>query len=99
MVIVDEAHHLEWSQQSASPEYLFIEQLGLRSPSLILLTATPEQLGQESHFARLRLLDADRFHSFAAFVDEEKQFEPVAEAAQLLLSDQPLTADVQAPYR
>ena len=95
MVIVDEAHHLEWSQQSASPEYLFIEQLGLRSPSLILLTATPEQLGQESHFARLRLLDADRFHSFAAFVDEEKQFEPVAEAAQLLLSDQPLTADVQ----
>ncbi|ESS72333.1 RNA polymerase-associated protein RapA [Methyloglobulus morosus KoM1] len=95
MVIVDEAHHLEWNQQSASPEYLFVEQLGLRSPSLILLTATPEQLGQESHFARLRLLDADRFHSFSAFVEEEKQFEPVAEAAKLLLSDLPLTADVQ----
>ena len=95
MVIVDEAHHLEWNQQVASPEYLFVEQLGLRTPSLILLTATPEQLGQESHFARLRLLDADRFHNFAAFVEEEKQFEPIAEAAKLLLSDLPLTVDVQ----
>jgi ATP-dependent helicase HepA len=95
MVIVDEAHHLEWNQQSASPEYLFVEQLGIRSPSLILLTATPEQLGQESHFARLRLLDPDRFFSFSAFVEEEKQFEPVAEAAKLLLSNQPLSSDVQ----
>jgi ATP-dependent helicase HepA len=96
MVIVDEAHHLEWSQQAASPEYLFIEQLGLRSPSLILLTATPEQLGQESHFARLRLLDADRFYSFRTFIKEEQQFEPIADAAKLLLSDQPLTADIQS---
>jgi ATP-dependent helicase HepA len=95
MVIVDEAHHLEWSQQYASPEYLFVEQLGFRSPSLILLTATPEQLGQESHFARLRLLDEDRFYSFAAFVEEEKQFEPVAEAAKMLLSDEPLNEDIQ----
>ncbi|WP_411726210.1 RNA polymerase-associated protein RapA [Methyloglobulus sp.] len=95
MVIVDEAHHLEWNQKAASPEYRFVEQLGLRSPSLILLTATPEQLGQESHFARLRLLDADRFYSFSAFVEEEQLFEPVAEAAKLLLSDQLLTTDVQ----
>ncbi len=95
MVIVDEAHHLEWNQQSASPEYQFIEQLGFRSPSLILLTATPEQLGQESHFARLRLLDPDRFYSFSAFVEEEKQFEPVAEAAKLLLGNQPLSDEVQ----
>ena len=96
MVIVDEAHHLEWNQQSASPEYQFVEQLGLRSPSLILLTATPEQLGQESHFARLRLLDADRFYSFSAFVEEEKQFEPIADAAKLLLGDQVLNTEVQA---
>jgi ATP-dependent helicase HepA len=95
MVIVDEAHHLEWNQQSASPEYQFVEQLGLLSPSLILLTATPEQLGQESHFARLRLLDADRFYSFSAFIEEEKQFEPVAEAAKLLLGGQALSEAVE----
>lgn len=91
MVIVDEAHHLEWSEQSVSPEYRFVEQLGLLTPSLILLTATPEQLGKESHFARLRLLDPDRFYSFAAFVEEERLFEPVADAAKVLLADQALT--------
>ncbi len=90
MVIVDEAHHLEWSDQNPSPEYLFVERLGQVSPSLILLTATPEQLGKASHFARLRLLDPDRFYSFAAFLEEEKQFEPVADAAKLLLADKPL---------
>ncbi|MDP2902631.1 MAG: RNA polymerase-associated protein RapA [Methylovulum sp.] len=90
MVIVDEAHHLEWSEQAASADYLFVEQLALRSPSLILLTATPEQLGKESHFARLRLLDPDRFYSFASFLEEERQFEPVAHAAKLLLTDKPL---------
>ena len=90
MVIVDEAHHLKWSEQAASPEYQFIEQLSLQTPSLILLTATPEQLGKESHFARLRLLDPDRFYSFSAFVEEERLFEPVANAAKLLLAEQTL---------
>jgi len=96
MVIVDEAHHLEWSEQAVSPGYLFVEQLALRTPSLILLTATPEQLGKESHFARLRLLDPDRFYSFAAFLEEERQFEPVANAAKVLLSDKPLDDEAAA---
>ncbi len=95
MVIVDEAHHLEWSEQAPSPDYLFVEQLGQISPSLILLTATPEQLGKESHFARLRLLDPDRFYSFAAFLEEERLFEPVANAAKLLLAEEALDEDAQ----
>ncbi|MCK9394707.1 MAG: RNA polymerase-associated protein RapA [Methylobacter sp.] len=95
MVIVDEAHHLEWSEQAPSPDYLFVEQLGSISPSLILLTATPEQLGKESHFARLRLLDPDRFYSFAAFVEEERLFEPVANAAKSLLAKETLNEDAQ----
>jgi ATP-dependent helicase HepA len=96
MVIVDEAHHLEWSETAPSADYLFVEQLALRSPSLILLTATPEQLGKASHFARLRLLDPDRFYSFAAFLEEEHQFAPVAQAANYLLDDKPLTEDATA---
>ncbi len=95
MVIVDEAHHLEWSEQAPSADYLFVEQLAQISPSLILLTATPEQLGKESHFARLRLLDPDRFYSFAAFVEEEHLFEPVANAAKSLLADKPLDEEEQ----
>ena len=95
MIIVDEAHHLEWSEQRASPEYQFIEQLSIQTPSLILLTATPEQLGKESHFARLRLLDPDRFYSFSAFVEEERLFEPVANAAKSLLAEQALNKEDQ----
>jgi ATP-dependent helicase HepA len=95
LVIVDEAHHLEWSETAPSADYSFVEQLGQISPSLILLTATPEQLGKESHFARLRLLDPDRFYSFAAFLEEEKTFEPVANAAKSLLADKSLNDEEQ----
>jgi ATP-dependent helicase HepA len=91
MVIVDEAHHLEWSEANPSSEYLFVEQLGLQTPSLILLTATPEQLGKKSHFARLRLLDPDRFYSYSQYLEDEKQFEPVANAARALLAEEALT--------
>ncbi len=86
IVVVDEAHHLEWNEQSPSADYLFVEQLAFTTPGLILLTATPEQLGKESHFARLRLLDPDRFYQFDKFLAEEECFEPVAEAARLLIS-------------
>jgi len=95
MVVVDEAHHLQWSEAAPSAEYLFVEQLGQTSPSLILLTATPEQLGKESHFAQLRLLDPDRFYNFAAFVEEERQFEPVANAAKVLLANEPLDQETR----
>jgi len=95
IVVVDEAHHLEWSEQSPSADYLFVEQLALTTPGLILLTATPEQLGKESHFARLRLLDPDRFYQFDQFLAEEQQFEPVANAARLLISGDLITEQQQ----
>jgi ATP-dependent helicase HepA len=95
IIVIDEAHHLEWSEQSPSAGYLFVEQLAKMVPGLILLTATPEQLGKESHFARLRLLDPDRFHSFSAFLEDEQMFEPVAEIANLLIAGDHLSADEQ----
>lgn len=95
MVVVDEAHHLEWNEQAPSPDYLFVEQLAHSVVGLILLTATPEQLGKESHFARLRLLDPDRFYSYQQFVQEETQFAPVAELANQLISGQALSSAEQ----
>ena len=95
IVVVDEAHHLEWNEQNPSNDYLFVEQLAKASPGLILLTATPEQLGKQSHFARLRLLDPDRFYQFEQFVKEEALFEPVADAARLLISGEPITKKEQ----
>lgn len=84
MLIVDEAHHLFWTEQDASDEYRLIEQLAAQVPSLLLLTATPEQLGVESHFARLRLLDADKFHDLDAFRAQEAAYQPVSELIEQL---------------
>ena len=87
LCVVDEAHHLEWSEQAASPEYEFVEALGQVSQGLLLLTATPEQLGKQSHFARLRLLDPDRFYSYPRFLDEEREYEALADVINHLLDD------------
>ncbi|MEI7125591.1 RNA polymerase-associated protein RapA [Pectobacterium versatile] len=86
LLVVDEAHHLVWSEESPSPEYQAIETLARATPAVLLLTATPEQLGQQSHFARLRLLDPNRFHDYQEFVAEQQQYRPVADAVTLLLA-------------
>ncbi|WP_171998907.1 RNA polymerase-associated protein RapA [Cronobacter sp. JZ38] len=86
LLVVDEAHHLVWSEDAPSREYQAIEQLAERVAGVLLLTATPEQLGMESHFARLRLLDPSRFHDFGQFVEEQQNYRPVADAVALLLA-------------
>ena len=92
-LIVDEAHHLAWSENAPSTAYLLVEQLANAIPSVLLLTATPEQLGLESHFARLRLLDPERFYDYQAFLKEQENYQPVADAVQSLLSEKALSAD------
>ncbi len=89
MLLVDEAHHLTWSPKGASVEYQCIEKLSKMARGLLLLTATPEQLGFESHFARLSLLDPDRYYSFDAFVEEQQQYQPLNELVQALLALRP----------
>ena len=72
MLIVDEAHHLEWSKEKVSNEYEVIEKLAIKTPSLLLLTGTPGQLSPEGHFARLRLLEPDRFSDIDKFLEDSK---------------------------
>lgn len=84
MLIVDEAHHLYWTEQEVSAEYRLIEQLAAQVPALLLLTATPEQLGVDSHFARLRLLDPDKFHDLDGFRTQEAAYQPVSELIEQL---------------
>jgi len=95
LLVVDEAHHLAWSEEAPSREYQVIEQLAEHTAGVLLLTATPEQLGPQSHFARLRLLDPNRFHDYQEFVAEQQQYRPVADAVTLLLSGDRLSNDEQ----
>jgi ATP-dependent helicase HepA len=81
MLVVDEAHHLV----EATPAYELVRTLGGRSPGLMLLTATPEQLGRRSHFARLRLLDPNRYHDFKTFEAGEKEYAKTARLVESLL--------------
>jgi ATP-dependent helicase HepA len=95
LLVVDEAHHLQWSPEHASDEYLLVENLAAQTRGVLLLTATPEQLGKESHFARLRLLDPERFPDFDTFVEEEKNYAPIAQLVEDLLENRELTdADI-----
>ncbi|MCF2825058.1 MULTISPECIES: RNA polymerase-associated protein RapA [unclassified Pseudoalteromonas] len=92
LLIVDEAHHLTVTKEKPSTEYQRIAELSQDIPGLILLTATPDQLGHRSHFARLQLLDPDRFYDYDVFVEEESHYKEVAEAANNLLQDKKLDA-------
>lgn len=92
LLIVDEAHHLEWSPEVASPAYTLVETMTAKIPGLLLLTATPQQLGPEGHFARLRLLDPNRYADLAQFLAESDHYEEVARAMDRLASGKNLTA-------
>ncbi len=94
LMVVDEAHHLEWFEGEIAENqavtdsvmaYQIIESFANKIPGVLLLTATPEQLGRKSHFARLRLLDPDRYHDFTQFIAEEEEFEQVADAIEVLI--------------
>ena len=90
LVIVDEAHHLQWTPEQASPEYTLVEQLAQRTPGLLLLTATPTQLGLAGHFARLRLLDSSRYDNYTRFVEESELFGSIAQIAEKIIEQKPL---------
>lgn len=92
LLIVDEAHHLEWTEESASPAYQAVERLATVSHGLLLLSATPEETGEAGHFARLRLLDPERYQSLPSFLEEQKSYQPYINLAEKLESDKPLTA-------
>jgi ATP-dependent helicase HepA len=90
LLIVDEAHHLAWSPDVVSSDYALVERLAEKTPGLILLTATPEQLGRSGHFARLRLLDPARYNDLAQFQQESDGYAQLSAIVEKLQSAQPL---------
>jgi ATP-dependent helicase HepA len=91
LLVVDEAHHLTFNDGAASPAYDAVDTIARDTPSVLLLTATPEQLGAHGHFARLRLLDPHRYSDIDAFHEEEAGYRALRE-----LVDEVLEADEAA---
>ncbi|GAA6133360.1 RNA polymerase-associated protein RapA [Oceaniserpentilla sp. 4NH20-0058] len=83
MMVVDESHRLQW-QSKAYQSALALSKV---SVGVLLLTATPEQLGVESHFARLHLLDPLRFPQLEQFLDEEQKYGTVSEIVESIEQD------------
>ena len=78
MLVVDEAHHMR-------PEGLLFQQVKKLAEAvsrIILITATPGHLAARSHFARLRLLDPDRYTDYRQFKTESQAFGQMARMAQ-----------------
>jgi ATP-dependent helicase HepA len=92
VLVVDEAHHLTWMPDAPSAEYQLVEALAARTPGLLLLTATPTQLGPTGHFARLRLLDPSRYPDYDSYLREAQRFQSVADIADKIVDSQTLEA-------
>jgi ATP-dependent helicase HepA len=71
MVVVDEAHHVNPHGETHG----FLQRIGHGAAGMMLLTATPEQLGIERHFAHLKLLDPHRYTTLAAHQREAATYE------------------------
>ena len=93
MLVVDEAHHLQWHEDQSSESYQLVEKLAAQIASVLLLTATPEQLGMDSHFARLKLLDPDRYYDLAKFREEQQHYQQIS-----LLLDQLMAVESASDF-
>jgi ATP-dependent helicase HepA len=95
ILLIDEAHNLHWSPTYQCPAYSAVEELSQSIPGLLLLTATPEQAGLESHFARLRLLDPKRFHSFIEYQKETQEYQALSSLIERLEESKSINHDLQ----
>ncbi len=96
LLVVDEAHHLAWAPGAPSPRYLLVEQLAGLVPGVILLTATPEQLGRSGHFARLRLLDPQRYTDLDHYLLEADTWLALSALADQLIAGATLDGQQRA---
>lgn len=83
LLILDEAHHVLLSDDADEPA--LIARFAETIPGVLLLTATPDQLGMDSYFELLQLLDPQRFHSLEAFQEEQRHYQALADLLDPLL--------------
>lgn len=95
MLIVDEAHHLN-AHGRDNQLYQKVAAIANNCPSVLLLTATPLQLGVGGHFARLALLDPQRFSDLDQFQRQQQQYIELTPVIEKLLDNQDIDAQQYA---
>jgi len=86
LLILDEAHHLlPQTDIHDHSELQAITPFTTSIPGVLLLTATPDQLGAASYFHLLRLLDQSRFHCLEDFQAEQEKYHQLATLLDPLL--------------
>ncbi len=80
MVLVDEAHHMQPGGLLSRQ----VKKLAEAVERIVLITATPGHLAERGHFARLRLLDPDRYTDYRQFKTESQAFGQVARMAEVV---------------
>ena len=98
LIIVDEAHRIAWQENKPSAEYLLLQSLAEKTAGLLLLTATPEQLGIEGHYSRLHLIDPLRFSSLEKFKKEHENYVKIAHEAIQSTDDRAQALDLIDRY-
>lgn len=88
LTIIDEAHHIHWQPDIPSREYQAVDLISRHSEGLLLLTATPEQVGIESHFARLKLLDPYRYDSLDQYQKQYLEYRELNQVIRELMTNE-----------
>ncbi|MDX1492351.1 MAG: RNA polymerase-associated protein RapA [Pseudohongiellaceae bacterium] len=99
LCIVDEAHHLrddseghaEGTESEKHNDYTRVKRIADSSKGVLLLTATPEQMGRKNHFALLQLLDPNRFTQYEAYQQEHAHYTELAETINALIDGDELS--------
>ena len=90
LLIVDEAHHL---RNRSTLSHKVVRDMADQATAVLLLTATPIQLGTENLFHLLQILDPGEFEEFSTFESRLRANVPVVEAERLLRSSFPPPSD------
>ncbi|NLL14820.1 MAG: RNA polymerase-associated protein RapA [Fibrobacter sp.] len=93
LVVVDEAHHLRLT----SPSFSLLKALSEKTEGLILLSATPEQYGRKDHFARLQLLDPQRYTTYENYLKEIKRLQLLSDYIDKWINVHGINLDTISP--
>ena len=95
LLIVDEAHHLDWDSEAPSLSWQIINEISKSSKALLLLTATPRHRGLMTQYGLLHMIDPKKFSHFEDFVLEMELLDEIALCAKEISDQKKISLQIQ----